>query len=216
MEQASLRLNNFTPDKNEALGEYEFYLENDSNLELFGNVSPINIGTPIETGPNEMYKMYVNDWGSRDFSARGIQGNTIRLEILMEDAGYEIIGKCHDNFLCGFSPAPSFNFLNTAIRIDLNLNIQNNELDFHGVSKIIADIQETGPCTNNVFAMFCPSNKTSILKTNFETRINRQINGRYRNQILDFFNMIIELKGIDLNIINSIYIDSDENIMFFN
>jgi len=216
LSSSNLRLNNFTPQQREyQTGEFEFYKPNDSFLDLNGSLFLLNIGEPIRTGPDAMYKMYINNWNSEKIEISGKPNSNLELKIEMEDNDSEIVGKCHNNLFCDLSPAPNFDYSNSKITIDINLFVQDGSFDYQAVSDFNANVLESGPCKDNIFALFCPSNRNSIIETNFEQQINSQINGAFKSRFLDILETLIALKGINLSNIKSLKISTDEDILLF-
>jgi hypothetical protein len=176
---SSVRLNNYTPVQNQYdRNERQFYRPNDSYLRLVFNGTPIQYPIPIDviqTGPDRMYKMYVNDWNTRNIIARN-EGNRIKISLLFESDGTEIIGNCYNNFWCGSSPAPNFNYSDAVIDIYLDLRAERGQISYNATNRFTATVAESGPCVNNFFAMFCPADRSSLIKTTIENKLNEHLN----------------------------------------
>ncbi len=174
-----VRLNNYTPNQNQYdRNERQFYRPNDSYLKLVFNGTPVQYPIPIDviqTGPDNMYKMYVNDWNTHHIIASN-EGNRIKISLLFEGEGTEIIGNCYNNFWCGSSPAPNFNYSDAVIDIYLDLAAARGQISYNATNRFTANVAESGPCVNNFFAIFCPSNRSGLIKTTLENKLNEHLN----------------------------------------
>jgi hypothetical protein len=174
-----LRLNNYTPVQNQYdRNEREFYRPNDSYIRLNfnGNIIPYPIPIDvIQTGPNSMYKMYINDWNTNQITATPDNGR-IKISLLFEDNGVEVVGRCYRNTLCDFSPAPNFNYSNSRIDIYLTLVASGGKVSYTAANVFTANVAESGPCVNNFFGAFCPSDRAGLIKGTIEAKLNEHLN----------------------------------------
>lgn len=174
-----VRLNNYTPNQNQYnRNEREFFRPNDSYIKLNLNGSWLNYAIPIDviqTGQDRMYKMYINDWNTNRIVATPENGR-IKITLYFEDDGVEIVGRCYNHGLCAFSPAPNFNYSNSRIDIYLDLIASGGQLSYNASNVFTANVAESGPCVNNFFGMFCPSDRTGLIKGTVESTINQHLN----------------------------------------
>ncbi len=175
----AMRLNNYTPIPNQYFqNERQFLKPDDSYFKLNFNGYPFRYPIPIdvmEVGPDNMFKLYVNDWNSNTITAVP-ENRRIRVTLTMEDDGVEILGNCYNNFSCGFTSPPQFNYYNSKIDIYLTLKPVNGHLSYDAEAIFTANVSESGPCVDNVFAFLCPSNRASIIKSKLETKLNDILN----------------------------------------
>jgi hypothetical protein len=174
-----VRLNNYTPNQNQYdRNERQFFRPNDSYIKLQFNGAPINYAIPIElvqTGPDKMYKMYINDWNTSRIVATPENGR-IKISLFFEDNGVEVVGNCYNNFWCGSSPAPNFDYTNARIDIFLDLIAAGGRISYNASNVFTADVAESGPCVNNFFAFLCPSDRAGLIKGNVESTLNTHLN----------------------------------------
>lgn len=176
---SSVRLNNYTPIQNQYYrNDLQFFKPGDSYFQLRLNDRLMKFDIPIDmipSGQDNMFKMYINDWNSRQLIA-GYENGNIKITLLMEDEGMEVIGNCYNHFLCGFTPTPSFNYTNSKIDIYLQLISEGGRLSYNANAIFSADVIETGPCVNNLFAAFCPPNRSGFIKAKIEGKLNEYLN----------------------------------------
>lgn len=177
--KSAVRFNNYTPVQNQYdRNERQFFKPDDSYIQLWFNNRMNKLPIPIDViqvGPNSMFKMYVNDWNSQQISISPENGS-IKISLYMEDGGTEIVGNCYNNFACGFTPTPAFNYTNSRIDIFLKLIAENGKVSYNATTVFNADVAESGPCVNNLFAFLCPSNRAGLFKSNIENTIAAYLN----------------------------------------
>lgn len=214
--KSAVRLNNYTPVQNQYdRNERQFLKPDDSYIQLWLNNRMNKFTIPIDVmqvGPNSMFKMYINDWNSQQISIVPENGS-IKITLFMEDAGTEIVGNCYNNFACGFTPTPAFNYINSRIDIYLKLVPENGKVSYNATTIFNADVAESGPCVNNLFAIFCPSNRAGLIKSTIEGKINEYLN----NQLLKtLVSSLLFSQVQNLTSISSVRLSNNGDIQVWN
>jgi hypothetical protein len=177
-QSSAVRLNNFTPNQNQyRTNERQFYKPDDSYIRLRFSGTDYTLPIPIdiaEVGPNNMCKMYINDWNTNQITADAEEGR-LKITLRFEDNGVEVESNCYNNFFC-FQGCPKFDYFNSTITIWLNLIAQNGRLSYNANAVFSATANESGPCVNNLFAFLCPSDRAGMVKSIIETKLNEHLN----------------------------------------
>lgn len=208
---ASLRLNNFTPNRNEfdSRGERAFFKPNDSFFRIAMNGSqfrlPINIDV-AEAGPENRCKVYINDWNTRSVNLRPNRG-ALLLTLDFESEGIEIVTDCYNNFCCSnsFCPGdgcPDFD-LNGSVDVSLRLRISNGRLTYTAEPVLRSRVVSTGDaCTNNFWAFLCGSliptreNQQNSVRNTIQEQLKAKLNSSEFQTALEFaLGRLVEVTG---------------------
>lgn len=177
---ARVRINNFTSTQNQynSTGERAFYKPDDCFFTMtydgreYTNRFLVDM---IPMGPDNMCKMYVNDWNTSRISIAA-RNNLITLVLNFEDEGKEIQSNCYNNLNCHIG-CPTYDFTNTKIKVAITPALRDGRLTYSATTEFSTQSSETGPCVNNFWAFLCPSNREFILRSTLENTLNVYLNG---------------------------------------
>lgn len=161
LQTASVRINNFTPNRNQynSSGERAFLKPGDSFFALNINGNPLRLAFNIdmvEGGQDNMCKAYLNDWNSNRTNV-SIVDQKLNTKIGFESEGTELITDCYNHILCGTNPCPRYELNWAEIELKVTPRLVDGRLSYDSESVFRAQVREGGndPCTSNFWAFLC-------------------------------------------------------------
>ena len=161
LQTASVRINNFTPNRNQfnSSGERAFLKPGDSflNVNINGSTLPLPFVLDMyEGGPDNMCKGYINDWNSNRTNVF-ISNRQLVTRIGFENDKTELITDCYNHILCGTNPCPQYELNGAEIELKVTPKLADGRLthDYNLVFRV--QVREGGndPCTGNFWAFLC-------------------------------------------------------------
>ncbi len=167
-----LHLNNYTATayqfEQQDIYAYENPKSSSLSIPSFSNV-PWTFDVPVTR--QDPYSVYINDVNSTRLTGDAHDGEAF-LTVNFESDGTEIIGDCVNNALCLCgSPKMDLSNIQSVIPLtfapanDGSVSVASGDVSF------TSDINETGPCVNNLCAIFCDiiaPNRQSDMQTSIE------------------------------------------------
>jgi hypothetical protein len=167
LQMASVRINNFTPNRNQfnGSGERAFLKPNDSYFLMNVNGSPFKMPfnlDMVEGGPDNRCKAYINDWNSNKTSVFVFK-ERLGIRINFESENTELITDCFNNGCCEGNPfcpgagCPDFELNSAQIDIRINPKLAQGRISYDSEIEFKVNVQENGndPCTGNFWAFLC-------------------------------------------------------------
>lgn len=152
--EIELRLNNYTPNDHEfdPTDERAFYKPNDSFFRLDALGVELTFDIPVQR--QEPYSLYINDVQSTSFTP-GTHAGKALVTILLEDAGYEVIGNCVNNVAC-ICGDPRVHLNDMQLDVLLSFGARGGRLIISdAAAELSSTFEEEGPCHDNACAFLC-------------------------------------------------------------